>query len=203
MSKSTERPTAVWIKRNDALHTMECSNCGADAHYQIVDGVWRYEPYCAHCGARVYKQEDLLMSENKKPRLAEVLGVEVGEKFRIADYPVDYGYVAVCADGKVRRVRPNLPDAHGDKIGANALYHIINHPECIKRRPSWTEQEIETAKAIKLLAPAMKYIERVTAERSVLYSRLAFCATYLPIPCIPSMKPGERIALDDIIGGRE
>lgn len=54
-----DRPTAVWIKRNDALHTMECSHCGADAHYQIVDGVWRYEPYCAHCGARVYKQEDI------------------------------------------------------------------------------------------------------------------------------------------------
>ena len=34
MSKNTERPTAVWVKRNDALHTMECSNCGADAHYQ-------------------------------------------------------------------------------------------------------------------------------------------------------------------------
>lgn len=81
MSESTERPTAVWVKRNNAEHTMECSNCGADAHYQIVDGVWRYEPYCAHCGARVYKQEDLPMSENKKPRLAEALGVEVGEAF--------------------------------------------------------------------------------------------------------------------------
>lgn len=143
------------------------------------------------------------MSENKKPRLAEVLGVEVGEKFRIADYPVDYGYVAVCADGKVRRVRPNLPDAHGDKIGANALYHIINHPECIKRRPRWTEQEVEIAKAIKLLAPAMQYIERDKENRSALYSELGFYATYLPIPCIPSMKPGERIALNDIIGGRE
>lgn len=94
------RPTAVWIKRNDALHTMECSNCGADAHYQIVDGVWRYEPYCAHCGARVYKQEDLPMSENKKPRLAEALGVEVGEVFYISDYPVDYGPVAVGSTGR-------------------------------------------------------------------------------------------------------
>lgn len=58
MSENAERPAAVWRERGDALHTMECSNCGADAHYQIVDGVWRYEPYCAHCGARVYKQED-------------------------------------------------------------------------------------------------------------------------------------------------
>lgn len=203
MSESTERPTAVWRKRNDALHTMECSNCGADAHYQIVDGVWRYEPYCAHCGARVYKQEDLLMSENKKPRLAEVLGVEVGEKFRIADYPVDYGDVAVCTDGKVRRARSNLPLEHGDKIGANALYHIINQPACIKRRPRWTEQDVEIAKAIKLLAPAMDRIERISENRSELDSKLGFGAAYLPIPCIPSMKVGERIALDDIIGGRE
>lgn len=203
MSENTNRPVAVWRERGDALHTMECSNCGADAHYQIVDGVWRYEPYCAHCGARVYKQEDLPMSEEKKPRLAEVLGVEVGEKFRIADYPVDYGDVAVCTDGKVRRVRSNPPLEHGDKIGANALYHIINHPENIKRCPRWTEQEVEIAKAIKLLAPAMDCIERISENRSELYSKLDFGAAYLPIPCIPSMKPGERIALNDIIGGRE
>lgn len=203
MSENTNRPVAVWRERGDALHTMECSNCGADAHYQIVDGVWRYEPYCAHCGARVYKQEDLPMREEKKPRLAEVLGVEVGEKFRIADYPVDYGDVAVCTDGKVRRVRSNPPLEHGDKIGANALYHIINHPENIKRCPRWTEQEVEIAKAIKLLAPAMDCIERISENRSELYSKLDFGAAYLPIPCIPSMKPGERIALNDIIGGRE
>lgn len=203
MSENTNRPVAVWRERGDALHTMECSNCGADAHYQIVDGVWRYEPYCAHCGARVYKQEDLPMSEEKKPRLAEVLGVEVGEKFRIADYPVDYGDVAVCTDGKVRRVRSNPPLEHGDKIGANALYHIINPPENIKRCPRWTEQEVEIAKAIKLLAPAMDCIERISENRSELYSKLDFGAAYLQIPCIPSMKPGERIALNDIIGGRE
>lgn len=203
MSESTERPTAVWRKRNDALHTMECSNCGADAHYQIVDGVWRYEPYCAHCGARVYKQEDLLMSENKKPRLAEVLGVEVGEKFRIADYPADYGYVAVCADGKVRRVRPNLPDAHGDKIGANALYHIINHPECIKRRPRWTEQEVEDAKAILRIVEGAVYIKRfTTGELHILDGGQYFleCAN---AEIFPSAHKGEAIALDDIIGGSE
>lgn len=203
MSENTNRLVAVWRERGDALHTMECSNCGADAHYQIVDGVWRYEPYCAHCGARVYKQEDLPMSEEKKPRLAEVLGVEVGEKFRIADYPVDYGDVAVCTDGKVRRVRSNPPLEHGDKIGANALYHIINHPENIKRCPRWTEQEVEIAKAIKLLAPAMDCIERISENRSELDSKLGFGAAYLLIPCIPSMKVGERIALNDIIGGRE
>lgn len=135
MSENTERTVAVWRKRDDFQHPIVCSNCGADAHYQIVDGVWRYEPYCAHCGARVYKQEDLPKHESKKSR--------------------------------------------------------------------WTEQEIETAKAIKLLAPAMDYIERIAENRSELYSKLDFGAAYLQIPCIPSMKVGERIALNDIIGGRE
>lgn len=74
--------------------------------------------------------------------------------------------------------------------------------DLIKRCPRWTEQDVEIAKAIKLIAPAMVYIERTAEKRSELYSRY-FCEAYLPIPCIPSMKVGEKIALDDIIGGRE
>lgn len=193
MSKDEKRPVAVWRKREDALHTMECSNCGADAHYQIVDGVWRYEPYCSRCGARVYKQEDLPMSENKKPRLAEVLGVEVEEKFNIQGHYYNPYFVdneGVLVDGRYFAVDTSLSE-------------IINHPELIKRCPRWTEQDVEIAKAVKLLAPAMDCIERISENRSELYSKLDFGAAYLPIPCIPSMKPGERIALNDIIGGRE
>lgn len=193
MSKDEKRPVAVWRKREDALHTMECSNCGADAHYQIVDGVWRYEPYCSHCGARVYKQEDLPMSENKKPRLAEVLGVEVEEKFNIQGHYYNPYFVdneGVLVDGRYFAVDTSLSE-------------IINHPELIKRCPRWTEQDVEIAKAVKLLAPAMDYIERIAENRSELYSKLDFGAAYLQIPCIPSMKVGERIALDNIIGGRE
>lgn len=143
------------------------------------------------------------MSENKKPRLAEVLGVEVGERFKIEGYfdgkfPFDEVVIfQLLDDGTYTTTPPRY------KGSTAALLQSIDHPERIIHIPRWTEQEIETAKAIKLLAPAMTYIERVTAERSVLYSRLAFCATYLPIPCIPSMKVGERIALNDIIGGRE
>lgn len=208
MSENTERPVAVWRERGDNLHTMECGNCGADAHYQIVDGVWRYEPYCAHCGARVYKQEDLPMSENKKPRLAEVLGVEVGEKFRIADYPVDYGDVAVCTDGKVRRVRSNPPLEHGDKIGANALYHIINHPELIKRGPRWTEQEVEDANNIIRMfgEDNFTYVTKDENGWPILSDGYEDCATFtvgLEKIIFPSLKPGQTVKLDDIIGGNE
>ena len=144
------------------------------------------------------------MSENKKPRLAEVLGVEVGEKFRIADYPVDYGYVAVCADGKVRRVRPNLPDAHGDKIGANALYHIINHPEYIKRCPRWTEQDVMDARAIKRVFPDADYVFRPTQEVLFLGRRCVIKEQRINHNMFKGLNSGEAAAfLDDILGGRE
>lgn len=133
------------------------------------------------------------MSENKKPRLAEVLGVEVGERFDIISDR--FNPYCVDADGCLR----DCDNSRRTFI----IEKLINHPELIKRCPRWTEQEVEIAKAIKLLAPAMDYIERIAENRSELYSKLNFGATYLPIPCIPSMKVGERIALDDIIGGRE
>lgn len=131
------------------------------------------------------------MNWNKKPRLAEVLGVEVGEKFgclwvRRATFHVDK-----CGE---------LCDEEG-LPRATVAVDMINHPEIVQRCPRWTERDVEIAKAIKLLAPAMDYIERIAENRSELYSKLDFGAAYLRIPCIPSMKEGERIALDDIIGG--
>lgn len=201
MSKNTERPTAVWIKRNDALHTMECSNCGADAHYQLVNRVWIYEPYCAHCGARVYKQEDLPMSENKKPRLAEVLGVEVGEVFYISDYPVDYGPVAVESDGKLRRVHGD--GGRGNKVGANALYHLINQPECLSRRPRWTEQEVKDAKAIRRILPEARDIERITETLTIVRDEDGFCLLTLQKDMFPNVKEDQAAKLADIIGGNE
>lgn len=137
MSKSTERPTAVWRKRGDVLHTMECSNCGADAHYQIVDGVWRYEPYCAHCGARVYKQEDMpsgsvferiYYKQDKRPRLAQLLKVQIDQSFRVGMSVNSY---------------------HVDKLGElwtdegwiidYTLANMINNPQLI--RPVLTDKE--------------------------------------------------------------
>lgn len=146
------------------------------------------------------------MSENKKPRLAEVLGVEVGEKFRIADYPVDYGDVAVCADGKVRRVRPNLPYAHADKIGANALYHIINHPEYIKRCPRWTTRDIDDAKTICRVVPSAIYAFRdIDWNLIVLFKDdQEIKRVVMAKALIPSIhRLSAVVALSDIIGGNE
>lgn len=190
------RPTAVWIKRNDALHTMECSNCGADAHYQLVNRVWRYEPYCAHCGARVYKQEDLPMSENKKPRLAEALGVEVNEKF---DF-VGGGFTRCCyvdSNGWLRDQNDNMCDTH-------AVF-LINNPQYMRRRPRWTEQEVEDAKAIQRLMSEYTHISRKEISYGTYLSlESEDVESYaLSSELFPSLRAGETVELTDIIGGNE
>lgn len=196
MSENTERPVAVWRKRNDALRTMECSNCKADAHYQIVDGVWGYEPYCAHCGSRVYKQEDLPMSENKKPRLAEVLGVEVEEEFNIDGEFCNPFYV---------NEEGCLLDSTGYRR-SNKAVKIINNPDLIKRRPRWAEQEVQDAKNIIRMFGEDRYPYVIKTMDGLPYlsddlESLAMYTINLEPEIFPSLKCGETVKITDIIGG--
>lgn len=208
MSENTSRPVAVWRKRGDAMHTMECSNCGADAHYQLVNRVWRYEPYCAHCGARVYKQEDLPMSEGKKPRLAEILGVEVGEKFKIKGYfdgefPFDEIVVFQLLEDGTYTTTPAMFQG-----SAAALLQSIDHPERIIHMPRWTEQEVKDAKNIIRLFGTENFTYAMKDENG--YPGLSDTDDFFTMGTIglennifPSLKPGEFVKLADIIGGNE
>lgn len=141
------------------------------------------------------------VSENKKPRLAEVLGVEVGEVFYISDYPTDYGPVAVGSDGKLRRVHGD--GGRGNKVGANALYHLINQPECLSRRPRWTKQEVKDAKAIQRILPEARDIDRVTETMTIVRDMDGFCLLTLQKDMFPNVKEGQTVKLADITGGNE
>ena len=141
------------------------------------------------------------MSENKKPRLAEVLGVEVGEVFYISDYPTDYGPVAVESDGKLRRMHGD--GGRGNKVGANALYHLINQPECLSRRQRWTKQEVKDAIAIWRILPEARDIDRVTETLAVVRDEDGFCLLTLQKDMFPNVKEGQTVRLADIIGGNE
>lgn len=131
------------------------------------------------------------MSENKKPRLAELLGVEVGEIFEISHKYSGPFYVD--EQGWLR-------DADGD-LQSLFVVEIINHPELIKRRPRWTGQEVEDAKAIKRLMPRYTYIGRNDDE---LWLENRYGETdILAFELFPSLKPGQTVMLADIIGGNE
>ncbi len=83
-----------------------------------------------------------------KPRIAQVLGVEVGEdvKYRHTDGTAEN--ICVCEDGRV------IISSLSCKMSTVAvLINAINHPDRIIRKPRWTEQEVERAKAIKMIYP--------------------------------------------------
>lgn len=88
-----------------------------------------------------------------KPRICEVLRVEVNQSFQFNDFPFDEvkSYL-IGPDGKIR-------NAHGGEVTSSELCYIINHSDYIIREPRWTEQEVERAKAIKMLYSEAESIE--------------------------------------------
>lgn len=130
------------------------------------------------------------MSENKKPRIAEILGVEVGERFSVkGQRGGDPLYVD--RDGWVRY-------ESDDGISSSAVQIAINHPDRIIRKSRWTEQDKEDAMMIKRLIPWANQVNR-GMEGSLSLNPV----TAIDRKLFPLLKPGESATLDEIIGGTE
>lgn len=125
-----------------------------------------------------------------KPRIAQVLGVEVGERFAFGLLEYE-----LTADGGMKWYS-NC--GRGDS-SACTLIEIINHPDRIIRKPRWTEQEVERAKAIKLLFPCAIAITKAS------FGSIFVSGTSLTLSTeyFPSIQPGQSVTLDEIIGGAE
>ena len=125
-----------------------------------------------------------------KPRICEVLGVEPEEKFNAGPY--NDAYVDLLGI-----IRTNI----GSAMDAYRVCELINHPDRIIRKPRWTEQEVERAKAIKLIYPNAEKLELVPCVIRV-YTDIGAIA-YLHADLFPSMKNGQICTLDEIIGGAQ
>ena len=137
------------------------------------------------------KEEDNM----NKPRICEVLGMEVNQNFQFNDFPFDeVKSYFIGTDGEIRNV-------HGGEVASSELCYIINHPDCIIREPRWTEQEVERAKAIKMLYSEAESIEMYGFGIRV-FNRKLVIATLDP-SLFPSLRQNEIITLDEIIGGVE
>ena len=88
-----------------------------------------------------------------KPRICEVLGVEVDEEFTydFGENQVNRGTFKIGADGN--RYYKVGTDSWNHCYNEKDLLVIINHPDRIIRKPRFTEQEVERAKAIKVIYP--------------------------------------------------
>ena len=131
-----------------------------------------------------------------KPRICEVLGVEVNENFKFNDFPFDECKVYfVGTDGEIR-------NAKGGSVTGGELCYIINNPDRIIRKPRWTEQEVELFRAIQVLYPKAEYVERIKDSGVIgLSNNTCGWITDIDKDLFPAIRPGESVKLDEIIGG--
>lgn len=141
-----------------------------------------------------------------KPRIAQVLGVEVGEEFTydFGANQVNRGTFKIGADGK-RYYKTG--DLWNPCYNEDDLAVIINHPDRIIRKPRWTEQEVERAKAIKVLYPVVKTLAYVDIVGQTFYmyddeDNYKGSLDNLD-ETFPTLRSIRRATLDEIIGGSQ
>ncbi|MFR1804085.1 MAG: hypothetical protein ACLSWS_18905 [Faecalispora jeddahensis] len=133
-----------------------------------------------------------------KPRICEVLGVWVNQNFQFNDFPFDEPKTYfVGSDGEIR-------NAHGGEVTSSELCYIINHPDCIIRKPRFTQQEVELFRAIQVLYPKAEYVERIKDSGVIgLSNNTCGWITDIDKDLFPALRPGETVTLNEIIGGAE
>lgn len=129
-----------------------------------------------------------------KPRICEVLGVEPEERFSIGQYEywIDQNGDMWCEAG-----------AEGKMACGGVLCAAINHPDRIIRKPRFTEQDVEDAKAVKRVFGRGGTVKRLKKEITAPYSNLTFDNMYINEGMFPCIFEGQEYTLDEIIGGAE
>ena len=124
-----------------------------------------------------------------KPRMCEVLGVEVGERFEVEG---QQGALYVDADGYMKY-------DEDDRLSTSAMHIAINHPDRIIRKPRWTEQEVERVKnLLEVVGPA-----ELRKVANMVTMKVDGKIIYLRKDAFPSLKNEMVVTLYEIIGGAE
>ena len=131
-----------------------------------------------------------------KPRICEILGVEVGEVWTFGGDPTKF---RINKDG--RREYYHC-DRWQDGCAEFNLCDIINHPDFINRKPRFTEQEVERAKAIKVIYPTAYRLEEADPLICVWDKEGKFLA-HVDVNLFLSLKPEQSYTLDEIIKGAQ
>ena len=137
-----------------------------------------------------------------KPRICEVLGVEPEEKFEIRGNTL--GRFRINKYGTFQIEISN--DCWGSST-VECLNNLINHPENIARKPRFTEQEVEDAKAIKRMFGDDNFTHIHKDEDGLCEMmdgpgddpNVGWCAIGMEEGMFPSIRPGETVTLDEII----
>lgn len=140
---------------------------------------------------RIIRKSKQEQEEKKvdKPRICEVLGVDVDEVFTIETPVRKSTYCRIDEEGKIYNTC------------IETLCYAINHPDRIIRKPRWTQQEVELAKAAKKLFPEASDLARMNACALALSNDHGGHIANINSDLFPSLPLGLCVKLDEIIGG--
>ena len=164
-----------------------------------------FECNCCNPGTcPIGKEVDVRLEETNmdKPRICEVLGVEVDEEFGydFGENQVNRGWFKIGADGQ-RYYKTG--DFWNLCYNEEDLIAIINNPDRIIRKPRWTEQEVEDAKYTKRIL-GVDVVSRNGYGSGLVASRSdGSVSIVITRELFSSLLPGETVTLDEIIGGAQ
>ena len=133
-----------------------------------------------------------------KPRICKVLGVEPEEVFEMRGNTV--GNFRINKYGTFQiKISNNCWGAST----VECLNNLINYPENIIRKPRFTEQDVEDAKAIKRILKVDSVRRNIYGNGLIAMKSDSSISVVVNSEMFPSIKPGQSYILDEIIGGAE
>ena len=133
-----------------------------------------------------------------RPRICEVLGVEVGERFELGNT----GIILLVNDDGLLHIGLSHGAHKETDMNVNYLVKAINAPDRIIRKPRFTEQEVEVVKAIKLLFPDVVKVCRFSGVvKAECENGSGECM--IGAELLPSIQNYQSYTLDEIIGGAD
>lgn len=130
------------------------------------------------------------MTGNDRPRICEVLGVEVGERFT---YPGKTGEFFVTAHGTLVGV-----DDDGEERPYMCASTLINCHDHIVRQPRFTEEEVTVLRYIDAAQKIKEIRRNECGTLEILFETEGLWV--FPADMLPSLLPGHSVALSDIVG---
>ena len=140
-----------------------------------------------------------------KPRICEVLGVEIDEEWTVSGN--DIAIYRVSGGVALEYAMPKYNGSgYGQWLpaGMPCLVDFINHPDRIIRKPRFTQQEVESAKIISVLFPEATHIGRLRGSNALIIigADNGWIAN-IENSLFQEIKSGQSVTLDEIIGGAE
>ena len=146
--------------------------------------------------AKAMELEVVREEEKMKPKICEILGVEVGEEFKIKG--LDAVVFQILDDGTFTTQPINAP------VSSSALLRALDHPEWVERLPHWSPDEVALARA---------FLDACFSKEDVFFARksngrlcwgvysenMDLSENHLPVCLFPQIKNDQKVYLRYIV----